>query len=128
MLVYAFRNTNMKKYTTACLVYDIQTRHLLNIMKCANYCTVTFIAYLHLALLHHLHVLYTLCHGGEILEWPHLFHFISSLQDHDNYRTPSNTSHAKRLQNSGNAALVTFMHSVLYDSSNTVNRTVRSTA
>jgi hypothetical protein len=64
MLVYAFKNTYTKKYTTACLLYDIQTRHLLNVMKCANYCTVTFATYLHLALLHYLHVLYPLTEWG----------------------------------------------------------------
>jgi len=29
-------------------------------MKCANYCTVTFATYLHVALLHSLHILYSL--------------------------------------------------------------------
>ena len=33
-------------------------------MKCANYCTVTFDTYLHLALVHSLHILYSLTEWG----------------------------------------------------------------
>jgi len=62
VLAYAFRNTSTytKKYTTTCLLYDIPKTHLLNMMKCANDCTVTFATYLHLALLHSLHILHSL--------------------------------------------------------------------
>ena len=36
--------------------------------------------------------------------------FISWLQDHDNYRTPSYSSQEKRIQKSSNAALVSLMY------------------